>query len=212
MTAWGFHGSGMYDYNDDASGAALMVNSIIAIENTPIEFTVYYKWAGINCKNVESPCMVVNQPGDLKPIAIPFQYHAELLAVGTDRISARCQNANVIAARSANNRSMAALVGPQSREDTPSAPLHIQINYMQCAKAGATLKIMSVTDKLAANGAAVTQAETVKGKLTNNYFVADSDGAPYELKGVDYAYAALLILSCDEGNSGPMTSHKSIFV
>merc|ERR1712110_349279 len=106
----GFHGSGAYDYNNNATGAALMANALISIENIPFEFMIYYKWAGINCGSSGGvPCLVVNLSGDLKHPAIPFVFHSRLMAVGTDRVYTRADKVQAIGARSSNNRSIAAL-------------------------------------------------------------------------------------------------------
>jgi hypothetical protein len=194
MTAWGFHGSGMYDYNSQPSGAALMANGLIAIENTPLEFMIYYKWAGINCDNLESPCLVVNVPGTLKPTAIPFEYHSRMRAIGTDRITAFCDSTNAIAIRSSDNSTVAALVAPH---DKVPKPQNVKIENMPCASHGVALSIDYVDASLADDGSAVTKTLKVTGKKDqNNFFVRDGAKEPYEVQAVVLTYSALLVLSC----------------
>eukprot|EP00929_Paragymnodinium_shiwhaense_P101984 TRINITY_DN65187_c0_g1_i1.p1 TRINITY_DN65187_c0_g1~~TRINITY_DN65187_c0_g1_i1.p1 ORF type:complete len:563 (+),score=76.90 TRINITY_DN65187_c0_g1_i1:60-1691(+) len=196
ITAWGFHGSGMFDYNAQPSGAAMMADALIAIENTPIDFMIYYKWAGINCKNLQSPCMVVNVPGTLKPMAIPFEYHFRMRTVGTDRIVADCGDAGALATRSADNKTISAMVAPANGAKG-SGPLNLAIENMPCAGQGVTLSIDYLDASVAADGSAVRRTVTVRGKKgADNLFVTENTGEPYEVEAAHVAFVALLTFSC----------------
>lgn len=201
MTAWGFHGSGMYDYNKQPLGAAMMANALIAVENTPLKFMIYYKWAGINCKNLQSPCLVVNVPGTLKPPAIPFMFHTRMSAIGKDRIIATCEGANVIAIRSKDNKTTAAMIAP-AKDGVAPAPLHIKTEHMTCATNSVTLTLEYVDSSAANDSSAITNTIKVTGKLgDDDIFVADGDKEAYTVPESRLSFAALLTLSCTSGDS-----------
>jgi len=205
MTAWGFHGSGMYDFNAQPLGAAVMANGLISIENAPLEFAITYKWAGINCAKLNSPCLVVNLPGSLKPIAIPFEFHSRMRKAGIARISAECNGAdalNAIAVHTSDSKAIMAMVAPLVTDAdnipaSPAAPLQVTVKHLQCTGQVVTLTMDYVDSSLASDGSAVVRSTTVTGTLNqNNSFVANGASTPYEVMPADFSYAMLLSISC----------------
>lgn len=204
MTAWGFHGSGMYEFNAKPDGAAVMANGLIAIENAPIEWAILYKWAGINCANLESPCLVVNVPGTLKANAIPFEFHHRMRQTSTKRIRGTCNgtdNLNVIAVGTADSTAMAAMITPlvANADDippAPAAPMRVTAKHLKCASS-VKLSIDYVDAKVAADGSAIVKTTTVKGKVdSSGNFVEDGTSKPYEVQPEELAFASLITVAC----------------
>jgi len=207
MTAWGFHGSGSYSENDAPAGAAAMANSLIAIENSPIEFTTYYKWAGIRC-TLEIPCLVTYPDGALKPPALAFAFHAAVTKTqGTSgqRVSADCAGATTIAASNWGKTKMTAMLAPSFSGKKPNvddyattthalAGMNIEVTGMKCTGQSVKLTVQYVLSSITSTGGAMTKTTTTTGHISNGQFFEAGASQAYEV--TDLGYGASMTLSC----------------
>jgi hypothetical protein len=207
MTAWGFHGSGAYSENSAPAGAAAMANSLIAIENSPIEFTTYYKWTGIRCI-LNIPCLVTYPDGGLKPPGLAFAFHAAVTKTqgsSGKRISAACDGAATIAASNYGKTKMTAMLAPTFSGTKPNVDDYattthslgahnIKVQGMKCAGKSVTLTIQSAATSVTSTGAAKTTTITTTGKISNGQFFEAGASQAYQVSG--FGYGASLTLAC----------------
>jgi len=207
MIAWGFHGSGAYTENDAPAGAAAMANSLIAIENSPIEFTTYYKWAGIRCI-LDIPCLVTSPDGSLKPPALAFAFHAAVTKTqGTSgkRVSADCDGAATIAASNWGKTEMTAMLAPSFSGKKPDVDDYattthalgghsIQVEGMKCTGQSVKLTIQYADTSITSTGAAKTSTITTTGRMQNGQFFESGASEAYQVSG--FGYGASMTLSC----------------
>jgi hypothetical protein len=223
ITAWAQHGSGMYDVNANVEGAANVAAILIAMQGLPIEFSIYYKFTGINCYNTGAPCLVVMDSGALKPAGLAFRLVSSVTATGTARVTASCtggaEGSSVLAVTGAaafdaaahTGQLAAVLAGPADTD----RPANLRVTPVAgdgawpCVGMLSTLTVTALAAPDAAAGGAGTVADTVtvQGAVrSDGLFHKQGNDDPYylpqALAGQDGAYVAAITLSCGTGGDG----------
>jgi len=220
LTAWAQHGSGMYDTNDSVEGANLMADILLAFQDYPLEFTIYYKFDGWNDQKPQGPALALLN-GDLKPNAMPFVMMSDLAAVSSSRVVGSCSGGDSIIAVG-NDKLMSAVI-----TGAASNTANIQVTGWSCVGQTSTLAVESVTSATDSACNAISQnsltnkpdtgicysgsiaSTKVSGSVhKNGLFYAKGSSSAYTLPFSDGAYVARITLSC--GSSVPTTALVSV--
>ena len=200
----------------------MILEHLIAIESTPVDFAIFYKYAGINCEDEGIPCLVEARSGLLKPIAQPYLIHSRLR--GSKRLAVDlqgCYGGSALAAVSLGNRSLSAqesspslqiLLAGTDSNTVPPTQLHVEAWPAICSQPRSTLTTVSVT----VNGSIGTLLErVVEGSFSaSGIFQGAGEQQGYKLPiDVDANtnnFASLLTLTC--GSQAESTAAAVEFV
>ena len=192
----------MFDVNDNLSGANVMAGILLTLQDFPIEFCIYYKFAGWNDQDPYGPSLTLLD-GVLKPTAMPFVLMSRLLNVSSARKAASCTNGDQIAAVATDKVVSAVLTG----NGTNSASIQLKSGF--CAGQAATLLVENVAEsedasctKISIHEACsqgIVSTKTVTGSIssTDGCFYTTGSSSRYMLP-LEGPYVARVTISCSK--------------
>eukprot|EP00937_MAST-01D_sp_MAST-1D-sp2_P005070 g5070.t1 len=231
ITAWGLHGSGLYDMNHNTTGAAYVSNILAMLQSLPITFAIYYKFAGLNCPNLKAPCLVAGDSGAFKPSAAAFALHSKLWQTGTARVQASVPieggktSSNTVvavvpdavgggAAAAAAVERVSALIAAPEAALGGRRPANLQVaGGWGCINKLSTLTVERLPTHAQGTQPTAPMASTVAGAVRGDgYFHAQGNNTKYELQlggEPKDAYVALLTLRCGDATSAAVSEQQA---